>query len=67
MVREETLEEATRLSGAKTYSMAVDIALRDYIRRAKARRILDLQGSGLWKGDLGSMREDRRRRRSGRG
>jgi hypothetical protein len=35
-------------------------ALEDFVRRAKARRILELRGSGLWEGDLGAMRRDRR-------
>jgi hypothetical protein len=33
--------------------------MEDFVRRVKARRILDLAGSGLWEGDLSSMREDR--------
>jgi Arc/MetJ family transcription regulator len=53
------LEEATRLSGQKTYSAAVEMALRDWVKRARARRILELRGSGLWEGDLTTMREDR--------
>jgi hypothetical protein len=32
----ELLEEATRLSGAKTYSAAVNQALEDLVRRARA-------------------------------
>ncbi len=56
----DTLEEATRLSGEKTYSAAVMRALEDFIRRAKARQILELRGSGLWEGDLKEMRRDRR-------
>lgn len=60
---EKVLEEATRLSGAKTYSSAVMRALEDFIRRVKARRILDLTGSGLWEGDLAEMRRDAGRRR----
>lgn len=58
------LEEAVRVSGVKTYSRAVDMALRDFVRRAKARRILELAGSGLWEGDLPGMRGDRPRRPS---
>lgn len=57
---ERLLEEATRLSGAKTWSAAVQQALEDFVRRAKARRILELRGLGLWEGDLGEMRRDRR-------
>jgi len=36
----------------------VNLALRDFVRRARARRILELTGSGLWEGDLGAMRQD---------
>ena len=65
---EHLLEEATRLSGEKTYSRAVERALEEFVRRATARRILELRGSGLWEGDLAEMRGDRpapRRRRRG--
>jgi Arc/MetJ family transcription regulator len=57
---EALLDEATRLAGEKTWSAAVMRALADYVRRAKARQILELRGSGLWEGDLGAMRRDRR-------
>lgn len=59
MLDEHLLKEATALSNAKTFSKAVEIALSDYVRRAKAHRILDLAGSGLWKGDLSLMRDDK--------
>jgi len=55
---EDLLEEATRISGQKTYSAAVMRALEDFVRRAKARQILELRGSGLWEGDLAAMRRD---------
>lgn len=60
---ESVLEEATRLSGEKTYSAAVMRALEDFVRRAKARQILDLRGAGLWEGDLSEMRRDSKRRK----
>lgn len=63
---EHLLEEATRLSGERTYSRTVERALRDFVRRVKARRILDLAGSGLWEGDLSAVREDRGTYRSRR-
>ena len=53
------LEEATRLSGERTYSRTVERALQEFVRRAKARRILDLSGTGVWAGDLSVVREDR--------
>ena len=64
VLNEKLLEEATRLSGERTYSRTVDRALEDYVRRIKARRILELAGSGLWEGDLAEMRRDRPGRRT---
>jgi Arc/MetJ family transcription regulator len=67
LVLDETLlEEATRLSGQRTYSRTVNRALADFVRRIKARRILELEGSGLWEGTLPQMREDTTRRRASR-
>jgi Arc/MetJ family transcription regulator len=63
---ESLLKEAVALSGAKTYSMTVDVALHDYVNRAKARRIWELAGSGLWEGNLAAMRDDASRRRGRR-
>ena len=51
------LEEAQMLAGERTYSATVQRALNEFVRRAKARRILDLAGSGGWSGDLAVMRE----------
>lgn len=66
----QLLEEATRLSGEKTFSRTVERALEEFVRRIKARQILSLRGSGLWEGELGEMRRDTRpaakhRRRTG--
>lgn len=56
---EQLLDEAVRLGGERTYSRTVERALEEFVRRIKARRILDLAGSGLWEGDLAVVREDR--------
>jgi Arc/MetJ family transcription regulator len=61
---EQLLETATRLSGERTYSNTVNRALEDFVNRIKARRILELAGSGLWEGDLADMRADRPRKRA---
>jgi hypothetical protein len=66
VIREDLLEEATRLSGEKTYSRAVERALEEFVRRVRARQILELRGSGLWQGDLPAMRADDRSRSRGR-
>jgi hypothetical protein len=59
VLSEQLLEEVVRVSGERTYSRAVERAMEDFVRRARARQILGLQGSGLWQGDLAVMREDR--------
>ena len=59
----DLLEETTRLSGEKTYSLAVQRAMQDFVRRVRARKILELRGAGLWEGDLAEMRSDRSTRR----
>jgi hypothetical protein len=63
VLREDLLLEAARLSGEKTWSATVDRALEEFVRRFKARQILDLRGSGLWEGSLADMRDDRRTKR----
>ena len=55
---EALLEEATRLSAQRTYSKTVDLALSEFVRRARAGTILALAGSGLWDGDLSDVRRD---------
>jgi hypothetical protein len=62
VLNETLLNEALKLSGERTYSRAVDRALDVFVRRARAGRILDLAGTGLWTGDLAEMRDDRPRR-----
>ena len=71
MLDEHLLEEALRVSGERTYSAAVNRALSELVKQARAGRILDLARSGLWEGDLAEMRGDSgkpgRRRGKGKG
>jgi len=64
------LEETLKVSRERTYSRAVERAMEDFVRRARARQILELAGSGAWEGDLSVVREDRpaygKRRRGSR-
>ena len=60
---EALLAEVVRLSGEKTYSAAVTLAMQEFVQRAKARQILKLRGSGVWEGDLTTMRADARQPR----
>jgi Arc/MetJ family transcription regulator len=55
----QLLEDTLKASQERTYSGAVSRAMEEFVRRAKARRILDLAGSGAWEGDLAVVREDR--------
>ena len=57
---EQLLEQATRVLGAKPYSAAVNTALQEVIRLKKVQRVADFFGSGIWEGDLATMREDKR-------
>ena len=56
---EDLLEEAVRVSGERTYARTIERALREMVRRAEARGIDQLAGSGLWVGSLSDMRGDR--------
>ena len=60
------LEETLRVSQERTYSRAVERAMEEFVRRARARHILDLAGSGAWAGDLSVVREDRPTYKAGR-
>ena len=55
---EDLLEEAVRVSGERTYARTIERALQEMVRRAKARGIEQLAGSGLWVGSLSQMRGD---------
>jgi Arc/MetJ family transcription regulator len=55
---EDLLAEVVRVSSEESRSQAVSRALEEYLQWHRARRILDLAGSGLWEGNLAEMRED---------
>jgi Arc/MetJ family transcription regulator len=58
VIDEQLLDEAVRVSGERTYARTIERALEEMVRRAKARDIDGLAGSGLWVGDLAAMRGD---------
>ncbi len=62
MLDEETLEQATRILGLKTYSATVNEALKEDIRREGLRRLAGTFGKLQWHGNLAEMREDKPRR-----
>lgn len=55
---EELLKTATHMLGVKTYSAAVQIALKETIKLLKVRGMSEFIGSGIWQGNLSEMRED---------
>ncbi len=60
---EQTLEEAVRVLGVKTYSAAVNQALKEVVDVRRIRSLPQFFGKGLWQGNLSEMRGDRRQRR----
>ncbi len=55
---EKILEQTLRLSQKKTYSEAVMIAMKEFIRVNEFSKIFEFQGSGIWSGDISEMRKD---------
>jgi hypothetical protein len=55
---EKILELTLLISQKKTYSEAVTIAMKEYIRVNEFSKIFQFQGSGIWSGDLSEMRKD---------
>lgn len=43
-IREDLIEEVKALSGVKTKKDAVEKALEEFVRRRKAKKLLDLEG-----------------------
>jgi Arc/MetJ family transcription regulator len=67
MLDEQLLKEATRAAAGLSLSGTVNLALKDFVRRVRARRILELAGTGGWDGNLPAMRDDAvRARKSGK-
>jgi len=58
VLREDLLDEATRVLGAKTYSAAVNQALEEVVRIRKIQSLPEFFGQNLWEGDLSGMRDD---------
>ena len=56
---EKLVKEGMKLFHKKTKKELVKFALREMIRREKAKGILDLEGRVNWEGDLYEMRKER--------
>ncbi len=55
---EELVQEALGLSAERGASRVVELALEEFVQRRKMQGILGLAGTGLWEGDLETMRRD---------
>ncbi len=58
---EDLVEEARSLSGTRSKTAAVILALKDYIDRKKMDRLRELKGSVKVERDLTSLRHGRKR------
>lgn len=58
---EKILEETLLLSQKRTYSEAVMIAMKEFIRSKEAAKVFSFQGMGIWEGDLSDMRQDKKK------
>ena len=56
---EKLVKEGMKLFRKKTKKELIDFALREIIRREKAKGILALEGKIAWEGDLQEMRKGR--------
>jgi len=61
VVREELIEEVKALSGVKTKKEAVERALEEFIRRRKAKKLLDYEGKMELSYTLSRLIERRRK------
>lgn len=55
-IDDKLMAEAQKLTGLKTKREAIDFALRELVRRRGQRKLLELQGTVDWEGDLNTLR-----------
>jgi Arc/MetJ family transcription regulator len=56
---EQVLDSAKAVSGLRTYSDVVNLALRELVRRRTFQKIDSYASSDVWEGDIAEMRGDR--------
>ena len=59
VIDDQLMQEALRVSGAKTKREAVEQALRQMVQFAKQAEIREFRGKLHWEGDLDAMRKTR--------
>ena len=58
VIDEDLMQDALRLSGAKTKREAVELGLRTLVRLRQQEELRKLRGKLDWQGDLDTMRRD---------
>ena len=60
-IKEQLLEEAKVLSGARTKKETVEIALDEFVRRRRAKKLIDLEGQVEFARTLDDFLKQRRK------
>jgi Arc/MetJ family transcription regulator len=60
-IKEQLLEEAKTLSGARTKKETVEIALDEFVRRRRAKKLIDLEGQVEFAQTLDDFLKQRRK------
>jgi Arc/MetJ family transcription regulator len=55
-IDEKLMDEILQKTSIKTKKEAVDIALREFLRKIKLQELADLRGKMKWEGNLEEMR-----------
>ena len=56
---DKLIERCQKATGIRTRRALIDYALREVLRHARQRRLLKLQGTVEWEGNLAAWREAR--------
>lgn len=59
VIDEKLMQDALRLTGAKTKREAVELGLRTLVRLRQQEELRKLRGKLDWQGDLDAMRTDK--------
>jgi Arc/MetJ family transcription regulator len=62
-IDDEALDSAMKVAPGRTRTAVINDALREYARRRRVRRLLELRGRVPWDGDLEALRGRARGRR----
>ena len=59
MLDEQLVQRAQKITGLKTKRALVEFALSELVRRHELLKLLELEGTIDWDGDLSEMRRER--------